>query len=77
MHLLVVGGMKHKRFMISLSLSLLVMMHSLLKVNSAAAIWIPGEGEVDTRVMVGARGIEDNRVVNTLYIAIHKCSHGW
>ena len=48
----------------------------VLDMQSTAAT-TTSEENMDTRIVVGERGVEENGVVNGLYIAVHECTHGW
>lgn len=36
--------------------------------------WLSGEGKVDPRIVVSARAVVDDGVVDALHIAIHECA---
>lgn len=48
--------------------------HAILDLELARGL--PGESEVHPRVMVGARSIVEDGVVNTLHIAVHESIDG-
>lgn len=48
----------------------------VLDMQSTAAT-TTSEENMDTRIVVVARGVEENGVVNGLNIAVRECIHGW
>lgn len=54
--------------------SRLVSLDKVLDVQRAVG-WLSGESQVDPRVVVIARAVVEDGVVDALHIAIHECAH--